>query len=79
MLKSIRKSLKKDGRIALFEFREEDASVSDQARTQDEQEANPERIQGEWFKLESQYDGLPWQHLMFFVADEDAKGDRRSK
>ena len=23
------------------------------------------------FKLAKQYDGLPWQHLMFFEADDD--------
>jgi hypothetical protein len=22
------------------------------------------------FKVQSQYDGLPWQHLMFMVRDE---------
>jgi ubiquinone/menaquinone biosynthesis C-methylase UbiE len=71
MLAAIRKSLRPDGRIALVEFREEDPSVP----IKPEHKMSKKQILKEYrtngFKLHSEYDGLPWQHLMFFVEDKN--------
>lgn len=70
MLQAIRKSLAPDGVIALLEYRAEDPTVPikplhkmSKAQILKEYEANG-------FRLVRQYDGLPWQHLMFFGRDE---------
>lgn len=69
MLAAIRKSLKPDGRIALVEFRGEDPSVP----IKPEHKMSKKQILKEYlangFKLQAEYDGLPWQHLMFIVKD----------
>ncbi len=73
MLAAIRKSLKPNGRIALVEFREEDPSVP----IKPEHKMSKRQILKEYaangFKVGTQYDGLPWQHLMFMVRDESWK------
>ena len=68
VLAGLRRALRPGGRLALVEFRAEDASVPikplhkmSKAQVRLELEANG-------FRLESEHDGLPWQHLMFFVA-----------
>ncbi len=79
MLASMRKALKKDGRIALVEFREEDIRVP----IKPEHKMSKKQILTEFppngFKLTAEYDKLPWQHLMFFQRDDaridDAKRD----
>jgi len=70
VLSAVRKSLKPHGRIALVEFRLEDDSVPilvlhrmSKAQIMKEYTANG-------FKLVDQFDGLPWQHLMFFERAE---------
>jgi ubiquinone/menaquinone biosynthesis C-methylase UbiE len=73
MLAAIRKSLKPEGRIALVEFREEDPSVP----IKPEHKMSKRQILKEYtengFKVSSEYDGLPWQHLMFLARDESWK------
>ncbi len=73
MLAAIRKSLKPNGRIALVEFREEDPSVP----IKPEHKMSKRQILKEYaengFKVGAEYDGLPWQHLMFMVRDESWK------
>lgn len=70
MLKAIRRALKKDGRIALVEFREEDIRVP----IKPEHKMSKKQILTEFppngFKLVAEYDKLPWQHLMFFTRDD---------
>ena len=43
--------------------------------------ATKEQILKEWppngFKLVKEFDGLPWQHLMFFARDDSAELNRR--
>ena len=73
MLAAIRKSLSARGRVALVEFRAEDPKVP----IKEEHKMSKKQIVKEWsangFKLVSEFDGLPWQHLMFFQRDEDWK------
>jgi len=68
MLAAIRKSLKPSGRVALAEFRGEDAEVPIKPL----HKMTKEQILKEWlpngYRLVRQFDGLPWQHLMFFQA-----------
>jgi ubiquinone/menaquinone biosynthesis C-methylase UbiE len=78
MLDAIRKSLKPTGVIALVEFRGEDPTVPilplhkmTKAQINKEYKANG-------FKLVSEFDGLPIQHLMFFGIDETWKPDSKS-
>jgi len=65
MLEKIRKSLKPTGKIALVEFREEDASVPIRPEHKMSKRQILKEYEANGFQLLSQYDGLPWQHLMF--------------
>ncbi len=69
MLAAIRHSLKPTGQIALLEFREEDRTVP----IKPEHKMTKKQILREYsangFRLAQQYDGLPWQHLMYFEKD----------
>ncbi len=71
MLAKIRAALKPDGRVALAEFRGEDPEVPIKPL----HKMSKKQILKEWlpagFKLTGQFDGLPWQHLMFFQRHED--------
>ena len=71
VLAKVKKSLKKDGRVALVEFRAEDAKVPIKPL----HKMSKEQIRKEWgangFVLVKEFDGLPWQHLMFFEREEE--------
>jgi ubiquinone/menaquinone biosynthesis C-methylase UbiE len=78
MLSAIRKSLKPSGRVALAEFRAEDAKVPikplhKMSKTQIMKEFPPNG-----FKLVEEFDKLPWQHLMFFQRN-DAPNEKGKK
>lgn len=79
MLAAMHKSLKPDGLIALVEFREEDPKVP----IKPEHKMSKKQILKEWeangFKLHKEYDGLPWQHLMWFKAVPKAKDGEAGK
>jgi SAM-dependent methyltransferase len=66
VLAGLRKSLAPHGRVALVEFRGEDPKVPIKPL----HKMTKAQILKEWsangFKLVDQFDGLPWQHLMFF-------------
>jgi ubiquinone/menaquinone biosynthesis C-methylase UbiE len=70
MLAAMRQSLAPEGVVALVEFRTEDPNVP----IRPEHKMSKEQILKEWpkngFKLVKEFDGLPWQHLMFFARDE---------
>jgi SAM-dependent methyltransferase len=70
MLAAMRDSLAPGGLCALVEFRAEDPNVP----IKPEHKMTKEQILKEWpangFKLVKEFDGLPWQHLMFFARDE---------
>jgi len=73
MLAEMRESLKPDGVVALVEFRSEDPNVP----IKPEHKMSREQILKEWlpngFKLVKEFDGLPWQHMMFFQRDDSVK------
>jgi ubiquinone/menaquinone biosynthesis C-methylase UbiE len=70
MLAAMREALSPGGVCALVEFRAEDPSVP----IKPEHKMTKAQIMKEWpangFKLVKEFDGLPWQHLMFFARDE---------
>lgn len=70
MLAAMRQSLKPDGFAILLEFRAEDPRVPIKPL----HKMSKEQILLEWpangFKLRDQFDGLTWQHMMFFGRDE---------
>jgi 2-polyprenyl-3-methyl-5-hydroxy-6-metoxy-1,4-benzoquinol methylase len=68
MLKAMREALKPDGVVVLVEFREEDPEVPilplhkmSKAQVRKELTANG-------FELVREFDGLPWQHMLFYRA-----------
>ena len=70
MLAAIKKSLKPDGQIVLVEFRKEDPKVPikelhkmSKAQVEKEMVANG-------FKFVREFEGLPWQHMMFYGKAE---------
>ena len=81
MLAAIRRSLKPGGRVALVEFRAED----DEVPIKPEHKMSKKQILKEFpangFELDSEFERLPWQHVMFFrLADTatDSKKDPAS-
>jgi ubiquinone/menaquinone biosynthesis C-methylase UbiE len=70
MLWSIRRSLKPKGVVALLEYREEDPSVPIKPRHKMSKRQIIKEYQANRLKLVREYNGLPWQHLMFFARDD---------
>jgi ubiquinone/menaquinone biosynthesis C-methylase UbiE len=81
MLTAMRKALKPEGRLALVEFRAEDPKVPIKRLHKMSKEQILKEFPPNGFKLVEQFDKLPWQHLMFFQADEKhkAKEDKEVK
>ncbi len=73
MLAAIRKALKKDGVIALVEFRGEDPRVPIKPLHKMTKKQILKEYRANGFKLVKEFDGLPIQHLMFFGVDPDWK------
>jgi ubiquinone/menaquinone biosynthesis C-methylase UbiE len=74
MLAAIRKSLSKTGRMVLVEFRAEDVNVPIKILHKMSKAQINKEIPANGFKLVEQFDGLPWQHVMFFERDDTWKG-----
>jgi hypothetical protein len=70
MLAAIRKSLKPTGRIALAEFRAEDAAVPIKPLHKMSKAQIMKEFPPNGFKLVAEFDKLPWQHVMFFQRDD---------
>jgi len=70
MLKSMRKSLKPDGRLVLVEFRLEDPQVPIKLLHKMSKDQILKEIPPNGYKLVEQFDKLPWQHVMFFQKDD---------
>jgi ubiquinone/menaquinone biosynthesis C-methylase UbiE len=66
MLRAIRTSLKPTGRIALVEFRGEDPEVPIKPLHKMSKPQILKEFSANGLKLVEQFDGLPWQHVMFF-------------
>ena len=66
MLARMKAALKPDGHIALVEFRAEDDSVPIKPEHKMSKEQIMKEFPANGFKLTSEFDKLPWQHLMIF-------------
>ena len=65
------------GRVALVEFRGEDPDVPIKPLHKMTKEQILKEFPPNGFKLVEQFDGLPWQHVMFFQRDDaPAEGAR---
>lgn len=71
MLAAIRASLAPGGRVALAEFRGEDPEVPIKPLHKMTKEQIVKEFVPNGLRLVREYDELPWQHLMFFVRDDD--------
>lgn len=71
MLAGMRKSLKPDGMIVMLEFRMEDPKVPIKTlhKMSKKQILREYKLNG--FQLVKEFDGLPWQHMMFFEKTKD--------
>ena len=75
MLSAMRESLSPQGLVALLEYREEDPKVPikplhKMSKAQIMKEYPPNGL-----KLVKEFDGLPWQHMMFFGRDDRASAE----
>ena len=77
MLRAMRRALAPGGRIALVEFREEDRNVPIKPLHKMSKKQIMKELPPNGFKLVSQYDKLPWQHVMFFGKDEKWKPEKK--
>jgi SAM-dependent methyltransferase len=71
MLREMRRALAPEGRVVLAEFRAEDPNVPIKPLHKMTKKQVLKELTANGFKLVEQFDGLPWQHLMFFGKDED--------
>lgn len=70
MLAAMRAALKKDGLLVLVEFRAEDETVPIRPEHKMTKAQINKEMDANGFTLKREFDGLPWQHLMFFGKDE---------
>lgn len=76
MLAGMRAALKPDGQLVLAEYRAEDESVPIKPEHKMSKAQINKEMNANGFKLVREFDGLPWQHLMFF-GKSDAKSDAK--
>ena len=70
MLKSMRSALKKEGVLVLAEFRMEDPKVPILRLHKMTKDQIMKEIPQNGYKLFREFNGLPWQHLMFFQRND---------
>lgn len=73
MLAGMKKALKPDGVIVMVEFRAEDDSVPIKPEHKMTKAQISKELTSNGFKLVREFDGLPWQHMMFFGLATEAK------
>jgi ubiquinone/menaquinone biosynthesis C-methylase UbiE len=70
VLEAVRASLRPRGRLVLVEFREEDPTVPIKPLHKMSQPQVSRELAANGFKLVGQFDGLPWQHVLYFARDD---------
>jgi ubiquinone/menaquinone biosynthesis C-methylase UbiE len=70
MLVAMRKALKPGGAVVLVEFRAEDDSVPIKPEHKMSKTQINKEMTANGYKLAREFDGLPWQHMMWFEAAE---------
>ena len=72
ILAAVLKSLKRDGKLVLVEFREEDEAVPILPLHKMSQPQVVKELEANGFKLVGQFDRLPWQHVLQFSRNDSA-------
>lgn len=70
MLAAMHKSLSPNGQVVLLEFREEDRKVPIKPLHKMSKKQVMKEMTHNGYALTREFDGLPWQHMMFFGKDE---------
>lgn len=74
MLAAMKKALKPGGALVFVEFRSEDNSVPIKPEHKMSKAQLTKELTANGYKLTRQFDGLPWQHMMWFgVADDESQ------
>lgn len=71
MLAGMRSALKPEGRVALLEFRMEDPNVPIKTLHKMSKKQILKEYAANGFTLSSEFEELPWQHMMFFKKTKD--------
>jgi ubiquinone/menaquinone biosynthesis C-methylase UbiE len=71
MLAAMRQALKPEGLIVLVEFRTEDPKVPIKPEHKMSKKQIMKELPPNGYKLVKEFDGLPWQHMMFFAREEE--------
>ncbi|MEM8946115.1 MAG: class I SAM-dependent methyltransferase [Planctomycetota bacterium] len=79
VLSAIHASLNDEGRVAVVEFREEDANVPILPLHKMSQPQVIKELTANRFKLVGQYDGLPWQHVLLFAREDSPLMEKKLK
>lgn len=80
MLKAMRSALTKQGVVVLAEYRKEDPDVPIKPLHKMSKKQIMKELVPNGFKLVREFDGLPWQHLMFFGRDDrDDESDAKKR
>ena len=69
MLAAMRKALKPDGALVFLEFRAEDDEVPIKPEHKMTKAQVNKELTANGYKLVKEFDGLPWQHMMWFGKD----------
>lgn len=72
-LRAIRESLRPGGRVVLVEFRAEDPKIPIKPLHKMSKRQILREIVPNGFRLVEQFDGLPWQHVMFFERAREGR------
>jgi ubiquinone/menaquinone biosynthesis C-methylase UbiE len=70
MLKAMRQALAPDGLLVLVEYRAEDRTVPIKPLHKMSKAQILKELVPNGFRLARQFEGLPWQHMMFFGRDD---------
>ena len=70
MLSGMHQALKPDGYLVLVEFRAEDPRVPIKPLHKMSKAQIRKELEANGFVLAKEFDGLPWQHMMFFQAKD---------
>jgi ubiquinone/menaquinone biosynthesis C-methylase UbiE len=76
MLANMRESLAPGGKIVLVEFRGEDPEVPIKPEHKMTKDQINKELTANGFKLAKEFDKLPWQHMMWFEADEAGEREK---
>ncbi len=70
LLAGIKKALRPGGRVVLVEYRAEDPTVPIKPLHKMSKEQIHKEMVANGFKLSRAYEGLPWQHLLFYAPSK---------